>query len=206
MGLVVPIICTRGKEDWKESVIVKELIMATEADSAVPVRLFFAFWLPAEVARVLHRVADGVVTRCGGRLLKHESFHLTLAFLGDVPASRLPELFELASSVELTAVDIRLDKLDYWRHNQILWAGCRQPAPALVALAAVLQEKLLAAGFLTETRPLLPHVTLVRKLHPPGVLPELDGFEWRAEELVLARSRRSDLGSEYDAIGRWPLL
>ena len=179
--------------------------MATKADSAAPVRLFFAFWLPAEVARALHRVADGVVARCGGRLLKHESFHLTLAFLGDVPVFRLPELFELASGLELPAVDIRLDKIDYWKHNQILWAGCRQPAPALPALAAVLQERLLSAGFLTETRTLLPHVTLRRKLQHPGVLPELEGFEWHAEELVLVRSCRSDQGSVYEVIGRWPL-
>ncbi len=179
--------------------------MANEADSAALVRLFFALWLPDEVACSLHRVADGLAARCGGRLLKHESFHLTLAFLGDVPVPRLPDLFALASSLELPAVDIRLDKLDYWKHNQILWAGCREPMPALVALAANLQEKLLVAGFMTETRPLLPHVTLVRKLHHPGVLPELERFDWHAEELVLACSRRSDLGSEYEAIGRWPL-
>ena len=182
------------------------LIMATEVEGAPSVRLFFALWLAAGMAGSLHRVAEGVVGRCGGRLLKPESFHLTLAFLGDVPEYRLPELLKLISGVTLPTVDVWLDKVDYWKHNQILWAGCREPAPALVALAAKLQEELLAAGFLTETRPLLPHVTLVRKLFHPGALPELGCFEWRAEELVLARSCRSDRGSEYDAIARWPLV
>ena len=179
--------------------------MATEAEGARSARLFFALWLPAGVARSLHCVADGVVGRCGGRLLNQESFHLTLAFLGDVPERRQPELLELASGFELPSVAIRLDKLDYWKHNQILWAGCREPEPVLLALAATLQEKLLAVDFLTETRPLLPHVTLVRKLLHPGVLPDLGPFEWSADELVLARSCRSGRGAEYEAMARWPL-
>ena len=179
--------------------------MATEAEGARSARLFFALWLPAGVARSLHSVADGVVGRCGGRLLNQDSFHLTLAFLGDVPAPRQPELLELASGFELPSVAIRLDKLDYWKHNQILWAGCREPEPVLLALAATLQEKLLAVDFLTETRPLLPHVTLVRKLRHPDVLPDLGSFEWSAGELVLARSCRSDRGAEYEAMARWPL-
>ena len=180
--------------------------MLNESELAASMRLFFALWVPDAVARSLHRIADAVRTRSGGRLLKPESFHLTLAFLGDVSVSRLPELCELASGVDLPALDIRIDKLDYWKHNQILWAGCREPSSALVALAATLQEKLLGAGFLTETRPLLPHVTLVRKLHLPGALPEPGCFEWHAEELVLARSVRTESGSEYRAVRRWPLF
>lgn len=179
--------------------------MATEAEGARSARLFFALWLPAGVARSLHSVADGVVGRCGGRLLNQDSFHLTLAFLGDVPAPRQPELLELASGFELPSVAIRLDKLDYWKHNQILWAGCREPEPVLLALAATLQEKLLAVDFLTETRPLLPHVSLVRKLLHPDVLPDLDPFEWSADELLLARSCRSGRGVEYETVARWPL-
>ena len=154
--------------------------MATEAEGARSARLFFALWLPAGVARSLHCVADGVVGRCGGRLLNQDSFHLTLAFLGDVPERRQPEL-------------------------QIHWAGSREPEPVLLALAATLQKKLLAADFLTETRPLLPHVTLVRKLLHPDVLPDLGPFEWSAGELVLARSCRSDRGAEYETMARWPL-
>ena len=179
--------------------------MVTEAEGARSARLFFALWLPAGVARSLHSVADGVVGRCGGRLLNQDSFHLTLAFLGDVPAPRQPELLELASGFELPSVAIRLDKLDYWKHNQILWAGCREPEPVLLALAATLQEKLLAVDFLTETRPLLPHVSLVRKLLHPDVLPDLDPFEWSADELLLARSCRSGRGVEYETVARWPL-
>ena len=179
--------------------------MASETDVVVSARLFFALWPPAGVGRSLHRVAERVADRCGGRVLAQDSMHLTLAFLGEVSISRQAELFELASSVKYPAVDVRLDCLGYWKHNQILWAGCREPAPALLTLAAILQEKLLAAAFLKETRPLFPHVSLVRKLHSPGVLPELESFAWSAEELVLARSRQSDQGSVYEAVGRWPL-
>ncbi len=180
--------------------------MATEAyGTPQPARLFFALWPPGEVAGALHRLAGAMVGRSGGRLLRPESFHLTLAFLGEVPERRLAELRELADGLRLPPVDVCLDRLGYWKHNQILWAGSREPAPALAALAATLQEKLLAAGFLTEVRPLVPHVTLLRKILHPGELPDLGPFAWRAGELVLARSWRSDRGAAYDAIARWPL-
>lgn len=181
--------------------------MQTEAyGAAAPARLFFALWPPAEVANALHKLAGGVVGRCGGKLLRPDSFHLTLAFLGDVPERRQPELLELAAGIRLPPVSVRLDKLGYWKHNQILWAGSKEPAPELAAMAATLQEKLLAADFISEVRPLVPHVTLLRKILHPGALPEVGPFEWRAGELVLARSWRSDRGAAYDGIERWPLV
>lgn len=177
------------------------------AEAAVPAaaRFFFALWLPQDVAHSLHTVAGGVVGRCGGRLMREDALHITLAFMGEVPERRLPELQALAATLTLPKVPVHLDRLGFWNHNHVLWAGAKDPAPVLAQLAADLQEELLKAGFLTEVRPFVSHVTMLRKLLHPGALPELTPVEWTAAEFVLAKSWRSDRGSAYETIARWPL-
>ncbi len=143
-------------------------------------RLFFALWLPPACANALHAMAGAVVGRSGGRLMREDTLHLTLAFLGDVAERRLPALTELAAGLVLPRVPVRLDRLGFWAHNHILFAGSSAPDPALAALADSLQETLKAAGFLAETRAFVPHVTMLRKLLHPGKLPVLPAQEWEA--------------------------
>jgi RNA 2',3'-cyclic 3'-phosphodiesterase len=177
--------------------------MATEGGDGA--RFFFALWLPPAIARSLHVIAGGVVGRCGGRLMREDALHVTLAFVGEVPEHRLPALQAVAAGVALPKVPVRLDKVGFWNHNHILWAGAKDPAPALATLAETLQQALLEAGFLSEVRAFVPHVTLLRRLLHPGGLPELPPVEWSAGEFVLARSWKSDRGSAYETVTRWPL-
>lgn len=167
-------------------------------------RLFFALWLPPEVARNLHRVAGGIVGKSGGRLVHEESLHVTLAFLGELDEQRLPELQAIAAGLDLPRVPMRLDRLGFWRHNHIVWAG-GEAAPELPALAGGLQRALVAAGFLDAERAVTPHVTLLRKAAHPGELPALPTQEWTAGEFVLARSWLTERGSAYEPVARWPL-
>lgn len=169
-------------------------------------RLFFALWLPQKCASHLHTLAGGVVGRSGGKLMREDSLHMTLAFLGDVPERRVDALLELAGGLSLPRVPVCLDRVGFWQHNHILWAGSTNPAPVLGELAGKLQSALREAGFLEETRAFVPHVTLLRKLLHPGKLPLLPAQEWLAEEFALVRSWRSDRGSAYETVARWPLL
>lgn len=179
--------------------------MVAEVVAPAGARFFFALWLPPEVARRLHTVAGGLVGRCGGRLMREDALHVTLAFMGEVPERRLAELQELAASIKLPKVPVHLDRLGFWNHNHVLWAGAKTPATVLADLAAELQAVLLKAGFLSEVRPFVSHVTMLRKLLHPGTLPELAPVKWTAQEFVLAKSWRSDRGSAYETIARWPL-
>ncbi len=168
-------------------------------------RLFFALWLPPACANALHAMAGAVVGRSGGRLLREDKLHQKLAIHGDEAERRLPALTELAAGLVLPRVPVRLDRLGFWAHNHILFAGSSAPDPALAALADSLQETLKAAGFLAETRAFVPHVTMLRKLLHPGKLPVLPAQEWEAEEFALVRSWRSDRGAAYETVARWPL-
>ena len=183
--------------------------MQTECSYTAPAseaRLFFALWLPPKCASQLHTLAGGVVGRSGGKLMREDTLHMTLAFLGDVPERRVGALVDLAAGLSLPRAPVCLDRIGFWQHNHILWAGSSAPAPELGELADRLQAALHEAGFLEETRAFVPHVTLLRKLLHPGKLPVLPPQEWQAAEFALVRSWRSDRGSAYETVARWPLL
>ena len=110
-------------------------------------RVFFALWPPPEVARQLSAVADSFAQCAGGRATRQATVHLTLAFIGDVPLERLPDLERAARNVRAEAFDLTLDQFGLWHHNRIFWAGCSVVPPALVELASALSAALQAAGF-----------------------------------------------------------
>jgi len=166
-------------------------------------RVFFALWPPPEVAESLAAIADDAVARFGGRASRRATIHLTLAFLGEVPESRLAELVEVAAGVQGAAFDLCLDRLGYWQHNHLLWAGGEMPV-VLAELQATLSHALAGNGFKAdgEGRRFVPHVTLVRKLPPACPLAAgeeipLPALSWSCQKFFLVRSRLSSSGSEY---------
>lgn len=170
-----------------------------------PARLFFALWPDSSLAAALHGTALAAAARCGGRVMRRETLHLTLAFLGDVPLDRLDELRALAAGVRAPATGIMLDRLGYWPQKQIVWAGAGTIPEALAGLAEQLGAALGTAGFRTEGRPFVPHVTLLRKVEKWR---DDSGFEilpplaWRVDRFLLVRSAA---GGAYRPLAEWPL-
>jgi RNA 2',3'-cyclic 3'-phosphodiesterase len=173
------------------------------------VRVFFALWPPPEVARQLSAVADSFAKSAGGRATRRETIHLTLAFIGDVPLERLPDLQRAAREVRAEAFDLTLDQFGLWRHNRIFWAGCSVLPPALAGLSAALVAVLQAAGFnvANARRNFTPHFTLMRKLAVlDTVLPVCEPVTWRCGKFVLVRSTLSADGSSYQTVAEFPLV
>ncbi|HNH34889.1 MAG TPA: RNA 2',3'-cyclic phosphodiesterase [Rhodocyclaceae bacterium] len=172
-------------------------------------RVFFAIWPPEEAGGVLHRLAAAARRECGGRAMTRETIHLTLAFVGEVDDDRLADLLRAAgvaaAAPGLRGFDLVLDRLGWWRHNRILWAGCGQPDPALPALAGALARALGDAGFPVERRPFAAHLTLLRNSRCAAVPAMPEGVRWPVREFVLVRSRLSEKGAHYEILDRWPL-
>lgn len=155
------------------------------------------------MAERLAEIAGEAAGRFGGRATRRDTIHLTLAFLGDVPESRLAELTEVAAGVRSAAFDLNLDRLGYWQHNHLLWAGGETPI-ALAELQAALSKALAGNGFRVDGagRNFVPHVTLVRKLPPtcrlvPAQEMPMPALPWSCQRFFLVRSRLSSSGSEY---------
>lgn len=138
--------------------------------------------------------------------MAQDTLHLTLAFLGEVPANRLPELQALGAQFQGTpGFTLVLDQLGYWPHNQILWAAPTASTTALGALAEDLGKALSGGGFKVEARSFRPHLTLLRQARFKAPLPELTLPPWPVEALVLVASNLTKSGPRYPVLGRWPL-
>ena len=143
--------------------------------------------------------------------MQRDTLHLTLAFLGDVPPDRLDALRTIGDGVRAPATEITLDRLGYWPHNRIVWAGASKTSEALAQLVQRLGEALGAAGFRTERRPFAPHVTLLRNVESwrdgTGLdgMPTLAPLTWRVDRFVLACSQTAGNGAAYRPLAEWPL-
>jgi 2'-5' RNA ligase len=165
------------------------------------VRLFFALWPPPVAARALADWASAVAHGTGGKPTPAERIHLTLAFLGEAD----PERAALgAQEVHGEAFDLPLEISQYWKHNQIVWAGPRRTPEPLDRLASGLHHALRRAGFVLEPRPFASHVTLVRKARRPHALPDLPAVHWPAREFLLVESRNSREGLTYTPLHSFP--
>ncbi len=167
-------------------------------------RVFFALWPDESAARRLHDAGRALQHECGGRAMRRETLHLTLAFIGEVAGSRLDALIELGARLPFAPHRLCLDQLGSWRHNRLAWAGSCKPPTELAEMVETLHAWLREAGFPIEKRPFAPHVTLVRRLErgfpPRGMAP----IDWPVSEFRLVASERRAEGAHYRPLGRWP--
>lgn len=169
-------------------------------------RLFFALWPSDAVSRRLHDAARAAHPACGGRLMRRETLHITLAFLGNVPESRMSAAEAAAATVAGESFEFGLDRLACWKRNHILWAGCSVVPAALSGLADDLAQGLRQAGFMLEERPFVVHATLLRNAECAQTPPTLAApIRWPVDNFALVESRRGETGSRYEVLRRWPL-
>jgi 2'-5' RNA ligase len=148
--------------------------MAMEQESTAgpggAVRVFVAVELPEGTRAALEGVqARLAAARLPLRLTRPEGIHLTLAFIGDIPAARVPAL---TGAIEQAAAGVpvftlRAEGLGMFpnaRRPRVVWAGVQgDPADRarLDAVHAALIPALAAAGFTADPR-FDPHLTLAR--------------------------------------------
>src|SRR6185295_15853643 len=118
----------------------------------VTARLFFAAWPAVAVQQALHAVALQARRECGGRAVAQGNIHLTLAFIGDVARERLIEVQSVAAGIDGLSCDLSVDRLQYWKHNRILWAGVEHCPQPLAELAGRLSVDLRESGFKLDSR------------------------------------------------------
>jgi RNA 2',3'-cyclic 3'-phosphodiesterase len=151
----------------------------------------------------------------GYRWTRPELLHVTVVFLGDQPAGRLPEI---VGAVERAAAASRRFSLDLGqvggfggRRPRTLWVGVGDPRGGLAAVRTRLERELDAGAIPFDRKPLVPHVTLARarpaapsgasslaRIRPfGGMAPALD-----VAEVSLVRSELRPDGPRYTVVGR----
>jgi RNA 2',3'-cyclic 3'-phosphodiesterase len=167
-------------------------------------RSFIAVRIPASAALrpVVRELAEM------GRAVKSvdpDHLHVTLKFLGDVNAERMPEISSILQTAAAAQCrcELTIAGLGVFPHAQrpnVVWAGL-EGAQVLQALAAELQSAFEPLGFAREDRPFVPHLTLARiKARPPQSLHELlarhQKTRFGTATVESVELFRSDLGPE----------
>ena len=168
-------------------------------------RLFFAAWPAPELQESLGKLAQDLKRECGGRAIPAQNIHLTLAFLGDVARGRLARLEEIAMAVSGQRFELNVTRVEYWRHNRIVWAGVEHCPAALQELAARLEQALSPEGFRFDRRPYVPHITLLRDARGAPASTAIPAVTWRVHDFALVESVPRERGRVYEVLRAWPL-
>jgi 2'-5' RNA ligase len=173
-------------------------------DKPDTLRLFFALWPDDATRDALNRTGKWLHQHWGGRRMRADTLHITLAFLGSTPAEQLKALVACADVVRTHTFELVLDQAGHWRHNHIGWFGASETPPQHFELVGALNTALQAAGFPVDARPHVPHVTLLRN-SAGGEVPSCAPVRWPISDFVLVKSRTDSSGAQYEVIRRWPL-
>ena len=190
----------------------------SESQNEGRLRLFFAVGLPEEVraraaehaARLRQSFPD---VRAGWE--RPEKMHVTLKFLGDVDAARVPALTRAAEAATrgLPSFTLAVEGTGSFPPRgapRVLWLGLRDDAGGLSRLQARLEDECERVGFPRETRPFKPHLTLARLRTPQGArelaaahaAEPFGPFAFNVPDLLLIRSQFGPAGSRYAPLSR----
>ncbi|GHB51037.1 RNA 2',3'-cyclic phosphodiesterase [Streptomyces cirratus] len=184
---------------------------------ASTVRVFIALAPPddakEELARELRPAYEAYPRMRWNRI---EDWHITLAFLGELPAPAVPllrpPLAELAAASR--PVELALRGGGHF-DERVLWSGVEGDLEGLHRLTAEVRRVVRECGIAFEDRPLRPHLTLARArrddphsvVKAAGELAAFTGRRWPAERLHLVGSNigRGPGPIHYRDIEAWDL-
>jgi 2'-5' RNA ligase len=168
-------------------------------------RLFFALWPVESLRRALAGRVAALAPPGTGRAQRPDQLHVTLEFLGAVPAARLPDVRDAGAAVRAEPFELVLDAFEYWRRPRVLCLVARELPSALAALVQSLRVEIASRGFEPECRPYRAHLTLARKVGQAPGPAVLDPVHWPATDFALVESVTERAGSVYRPLGAWSL-
>jgi 2'-5' RNA ligase len=177
--------------------------MARPADPTA--RVFFALVPPPPLRAVLGALATGVAQRAHGRAVPADNLHVTVAFVGAWPLSRLAQWIDAGARCAARPIHVTLDTLGGFRRAGVAWLGASAPPEPLLDLGRSLNAELVAAG-IASARPFHPHVTLARKCRGPFPRDSAGPYRLDIDALSLMQSQPDGTGVRYDVLRQWRLL
>ena len=102
-----------------------------------------------------------------GRWVRPEGIHLTLKFLGDVPADQIDTIAQAIRDATAGVAPFRvsyggLGCFPNTRFPRVIWIGVEDPEGTLLRLQKAVETHLSALGYPPERRAFHPHLTLAR--------------------------------------------
>ena len=129
-------------------------------------RLFIALDLSAEIHEQISAFISKMKPRAPNlRFVRPEGLHVTLKFLGEVPATKLDLLKAALGQIEHSAFPLTVENLGFFpdaKRPRIFWAGISTPPDTASLLAGKVDHACAFAGFPPEKHAWKPHITLAR--------------------------------------------
>jgi 2'-5' RNA ligase len=135
------------------------------------------------------------------RRVDPKNYHVTLAFVGEVPAAKLVVLQQIGQTLHAYRFTFSCVAIEFWRESQVIVAAAGAAPPGLLDLWRKLND---AIGLPRER--LRAHVTLARKVTQAPVPQAMSPVVWRATNFSLIRSDAGGVESAYTVLDTWSLL
>jgi len=183
------------------------------------IRSFIAIELPDEIRHALAEVQKHLRRDVAGvRWVEPGSIHLTLKFLGDIPAEQIQPIVAAAMGAvqDEPPVSLGVSGLGAFpnpRRPRVIWVGIEGDVARLGRLQARLEEALEPLGFPRDARAFRPHLTVGRvkePRRPPDLtraladvtVPRCNSFDVR--EILLYKSDLRPTGAIYTKLQHLP--
>ena len=177
--------------------------LASSDSSVTTKRLFFALWPDEEVIQNINKHAVKHFLNCQGRILDNKNWHITLAYFGASDTNTQACLEMQAEKIKSQPFELNLSKCGFWPRPKVAWLAPGIIPQQLKQLATEVQNSIKHCGYMLETRPYQPHVTLVRKAKHPPFKSEVKPIPWHVEQFCLVESQTYQDGAQYRVLKTW---
>ena len=149
-------------------------------------RLFFALWPNDRQREQLREVINAVAKTVEGHAVDRRNWHITLAWIGDYPEDRIPQLLKRADEIDFEPFRLSFDRLDFWARPRIASLTAATVPEELHSVVTELENVLQDEGVVKETRTYRPHITVSRnaRTFTTERLAQRTSIEWSSFELV----------------------
>jgi len=178
-------------------------------------RIFIALDIPADVRAGLTKYMDRArLLAPEARWARVEGLHVTLKFVGEASEARVDEMKTALASVKAAPFAVHFTGVGFFANPKaarVFWAGV-DGGDHLPHFASTIDAALEKLGFLRETKPYHPHLTLartsarpLRELQPLLADPPPQFGTMTAREFFLYQSQPQKGGSKYTKLERFAL-
>jgi 2'-5' RNA ligase len=187
-------------------------------------RLFIALEFPASVKTALAAAIKRLQAVDRGRSVRWtaiDNLHLTLKFLGDTPAGRVPAINAAIGQAAAGIAPFPLSisgagVFPNQRSPRILWIGVGGEVVTLLKLQANVEHYVAPLGYPTESRPFSAHITIGRvkpEARRDAIRPIVEAASqvgtdltvWQVDHVALMQSELQPTGAVYTQLFAQPL-
>jgi len=126
-------------------------------------RLFFALWPTDRQRERLRDIISPIAKLIEGTATYRGNWHVTLAYIGEFPEDRIPELHLAASKIEPEPFRLRFDRVEFWPRPKVACLVGQIVPPEMTRVVESLSSALVDFGIKPESFSYRPHITVATR-------------------------------------------